>query len=751
MSEIEQAFEKYLKSNLSCDKVNEEMNKLSNYSLDRKADEELFINSFINYCSKHFFNHLTELNNNGNKFSANEVFKISHHILTCEANDANSNSIYYKKIKLLYKTFFFLEYDIKNETNDFTFYMDFDIKNETNDFTFFMDFPKNKIENYETYLYNIGISILDSKDSIPFIKILFSKETPIFLKNIILTCFEYIRSTKKNPLDFIDLCIPCLNLSNLYYLIHVIYTELNYKFNNIKEINYIKLENFIHNYSKSEVIIDDFNKNITNIKIAKKEIVNTNIPINEEMSKYFHFSNEDEKQDNLNFFNENNLKDNKKKFQDFLKTKNIQNEKKYNILYDQFVKNDKSINAFSFPILLKNQIVEKIDEHFFQIYNYGNIKVELFSYLLLKYINLINEYLNSSISQKEKNKLFENSGFYKLNNQYVFLININEDDEKVFYLKMNLGQNNVTSRNKDINFEVLNINKSDCSISKFNSESEYFYSEDNNEKALYNFGNYSYEKDIRTFIKNLIKDNNKIYELPRLYFFLNYCIPISKNEFQFITNMKIKIPEDNKIHPYGFSELDFVLKNDSNEDIKMDVEYLPYKEKIFMVFPKEKINNNNKMILKKKSIIFFEFKVSFPEFFWKEKFNLLFKKIKNFLEIYKKKQVYSKEYIQIYFVYDNMPEIYNISEMKKYIIINFSKMFENFEFGIYYFSRAISLINNEQNMKDLRNNIATVKDELDKTKKFMNDILSLFDLIPNKEVKERLEKLKNEFIEKKSE
>ena len=103
------------------------------------------------------------------------------------------------------------------------------------------------------------------------------------------------------------------------------------------------------------------------------------------MSKYFHFSNEDEEQDNLNFFNENNLKDNKKKFQDFLKIKNIQNVEKYNVLYDQFEKYDKSINAFSFPILLKNQIVEKIDEHFFQIYNYGNIKVELFSYLLLKY------------------------------------------------------------------------------------------------------------------------------------------------------------------------------------------------------------------------------------------------------------------------------------------------------------------------------------------------------------------------------
>ena len=76
-------------------------------------------------------------------------------------------------------------------------------------------------------------------------------------------------------------------------------------------------------------------------------------------------------------------------------------------------------------------------------------------------------------------------------------------------------------------------------------------------------------------------------------------------------------------------------------------------------------------------------------------------------------------------------------------------MFENFEFGIYYFSRTISLISDEQNIKDLRNNIATVKDELDKTKTFMNSIISLFDLIPNEGIKERLEKMKKEFTEKK--
>ena len=89
------------------------------------------------------------------------------------------------------------------------------------------------------------------------------------------------------------------------------------------------------------------------------------------------------------------------------------------------------------------------------------------------------------------------------------------------------------------------------------------------------------------------------------------------------------------------------------------------------------------------------FKVSFPQFYWKEKFSHFFKKIQKFLELYKKRDLYKKEYIQIYFIYDNMPDIYYIKEMKSYINKNYASLFTNFEFGIYYFSRGISIINNQ--------------------------------------------------------
>ena len=108
---------------------------------------------------------------------------------------------------------------------------------------------------------------------------------------------------------------------------------------------------------------------------------------------------------------------------------------------------------------------------------------------------------------------------------------------------------------------------------------------------------------------------------------------------------------------YGYEELNYVLKNESEEDVLIDVEYLPYKEKMFIIIPKADINNNKKIILKKKSIIFFEFKTSFPQYYWKEEISQLFEKIKNFLEIYKNRGDYTQEYIQIYFIYDYMPEI----------------------------------------------------------------------------------------------
>ena len=47
-------------------------------------------------------------------------------------------------------------------------------------------------KDIEIYLFNIGENILNSNKEYQFIQILFSEDTPLFLKEIILICFKYI-------------------------------------------------------------------------------------------------------------------------------------------------------------------------------------------------------------------------------------------------------------------------------------------------------------------------------------------------------------------------------------------------------------------------------------------------------------------------------------------------------------------------------------------------------------------------------
>ena len=571
-----------------------------------------------------------------------------------------------------------------------------------------------------------------------------------------MVCFQYIRATTKNIFDFIKLCVPSLNHYNLYYLCQQIKTDLNFKFTLISDINYKKLENFISHSNNNNVAGEEPEGNYLSVIIQKSEKEITDNISQEEISKYFSFPNEEKT--NLHLFTKDNLEKNKDKFDELINSKNPNNcktENTYRFIYDNSQIDEKFINAFSFAFLLKYKIINKIDEHFFQIYNLGNIKIEIFSYFLMKYLNSINNLLNNSLTNEEKIQLFQNSGFYKLNNEYVLLINVDENEEKIFYLKYNLGTKSITSLNKDERFKAYQVNQTEFSSIKVDSEFNDYYSDDIQDKTLYDFGNYAFEYDLRTFFKNYVSENKEVYELPRLYFLLNYAIPISEDKYNFITNVKSQISDNSS---YGYSELDFVLRNKSSKDIVISPEFLPYKEKIFMTFPKG-IDNNKDIILKKNSVIFFEFKASFPQYYWKEKFSHFFKKIKKFLEIYNMRGLYEKEYIQIYFIYDNMPDIYYIKDMRKYIKNNFSSFFTNFEFGIYYFSRGINIINNQniekklnenekeisnnkENIKTLKTELNSTKTELKATKDFIEDIFSMFELINNESIKLKFEEIK---------
>ena len=719
-----ETFQECLKSVNSCDKVIEEMQKVSKIDIDKNFDEGQFNNMFFKFCKDNFFDkYISLLEKNGNHLDIcnDNIFILSHHILSYKNKIAEAENICYKQLELLYQTFFFYEFNINNETNNFTFYN---------------QFPENLVEQneYETYLLNIGKAILDLNYKNYIIQILFSEETPLFLRNIILVCFLYIRNTSKNADDFISFCVPCLNHSNLYYLCEKIKQDLHYKFTELSEINYYLLEKFLIQ-PNCNIINEDEQTNFFDVKyqINDKEISKYN---KEELSIYFCFPNKNEKENDISsFFTSDNLNKNKNKF---LKLTTFNNNKNnsdiaygYKINYDNPQINDKIINAFSFMFLLKNKKINTIDNHFFQIYNYSNIKINSFTNLLEKYVDSINKLLDNSITYENKNNLFKNSGFYKLDNEYVLLISINEEDEKVFYLKLNLGTDKITSMNQNEDYKVYQVNISNFSSFKTNTESNEVYAGDIVEDALYNFGNYSFEKDLRTYLREFFKGKTDIIELPRLYFLLNYAIPISKDSYYFITNVKSKMKKNCS---YGYAELDFVLKNGANEDIIINSTFLPYKEKILLPFQKKEKSNGDKIIFKKNSIIFFEFKVSFPQFTWKNKFIHLLKKIKKFLKIYKMRGLYNNEYIQIYFICDNFPDIYFIEDIKKYLNKN-SDFGVNFEFGIYYFTRGISLINSIT----LENN---VKDNM---KNMMRDILETFDLIKEKGIEEKINELKTKY------
>ena len=120
----------------------------------------------------------------------------------------------------------------------------------------------------------------------------------------------------------------------------------------------------------------------------------------------------------------------------------------------------------------------------------------------------------------------------------------------------------ITSLNNDKTFEVYQVVQSQTSSTIYTSEYELYTNKDIVEERLYTFGNYSFENDLRTYIKNCTLNNKEVYELPRLYALLNYCIPIEEGKFHFITNVKKEIVNSS----YGYGEMDFVLKNDSNAD-----------------------------------------------------------------------------------------------------------------------------------------------------------------------------------------
>ena len=327
------AFEECLNSNFSCDDILLKLQNLSSYSINQKIGEAEVINKFMDFSTKHFLNELlsVEINIKDGNFIAQskDLFNISHMIIANK--EKYKNNINYEKIELFYHTFFFSEFSDENKTNDFTFFYKL-----SDDFT--------DAKKVETYLFNIGLIILSEEIDFKskLIEALFSKDTPDFLTNIILICFEYIRYKKQDISYFIQFCTPYLNHFNLYYLSQILHKDCNYKSHDIRNLIYLNFENYINNLTKYNII--DEESKVNYIKIEKNEVIDTINTSKEEIEKYFNIPNLQEMKD-LYFVIKDNIKENNEKFLNIFKLKDGQ--MKYKIVYDKLEINDETINAFS--------------------------------------------------------------------------------------------------------------------------------------------------------------------------------------------------------------------------------------------------------------------------------------------------------------------------------------------------------------------------------------------------------------------
>ena len=81
-----------------------------------------------------------------------------------------------------------------------------------------------------------------------------------------------------------------------------------------------------------------------------------------------------------------------------------------------------------------------------------------------------------------------------------------------------------------------------------------------------------------------------------------------------------------------------------------------------------------------------------------------------------------------------MPDIFYISYMKMEIDKLFKNYFESFEFGVYYFSRGINMINNQE-----------IKSKLKEHENLLKDILNIINISKDEEINKKVAELKDRY------
>ena len=647
-----------------------------------------------------------------------------------------------------------------------------EIDNQNNHYTTFIKLI-NKLCNENNLIENYKINCkydIENKKINTFLYYIF--DLPFYLENnIYINCFLLMLILNLES-EKLKICIEgCFYLSLL---------ENSKKNENEYENNIELLDLFINNLI---LLFHESNKIALIKKISDFNLlISYRFELKNFVEIFSEFLNLKKLNKNLvNFFKKNNIIDN------YSKLNNSTNFYK-DCSVDNFNIEKNKINIFSVPFLIKNKIFEKFETDHFQIFNKDNYYLSYFNFIIQPILEHINKkitnsneiqnlnYIHDCVNEHQQYSLYnerfssflfvkENEDsinqFYlinKLKNELIENKNNNNKNDFVFMKDSNITSNSYYSINDKLN--LLNNNNSknenndnltknkekDKIISNKNEEEKYIPSDE--ERHIINLNGINLEEQIKIFIRNNIYDNN-ITELYRLYFKLNFFIPLVNNNVLNFIPIYIKKNENNnndvnKINEiisnenqneqenkksenvYGFGELDYVFKvNNSKVDIVFNNMLI---QKLFIVLKNNKlvINNSTKSVLYKNSFNFIEVKKSFPDQI-EILINSLLKKVKNFLKIFKIEIENKNNDINILLFFDSL--FINIEKYETKIInelnknINFIKELKRFSFRIIYLSEGISLFNIHKLNKKINSiskDIEQLKDEISTIKKSLN-------------------------------
>ena len=489
----------------------------------------------------------------------------------------------------------------------------------------------------------------------------------------IFSIYDFIENYSKKAIeilikdDFEQKDLDKLNEIYLYYIFQIIDTE------NVKKLKLLIYEHLYQNtdikefIKKSSEIVNMKNVNDSKLRDYETKYDEYNIFIRNVPYHYETFFSKDLQKkifDLFQFYDDIWDKNNEAYFNN-----EIINIKEKQLVIDDLNYNINKIHLFSTEFLIMNGLKKELEECDFEIFNEGNLSIDLFAKFLRRIIEELNNYLKDNNFKndfliKHHIKLNSNyiSGIFDYNDKKEFKEMENKNDIRNQFIKIKIYQNKnqgkkgnteeEEDKEKDKKEEDKEKDKKEEDKEKDKKEEEKkeknnqnHIRNDNKKKKIQNnnsdtnsvkYSLFSYQTmsdiiinkayDFEELINELLIkkfDKNEIISLPNIMFKLNLKIPKYNGKNNSIEFKSVHLDysdkyktQENDIHMYGFKEIDAAFKSNSYNFI--DVDYSKYfnnnleyfKGKFAKCFVENRQNKN--FFIHPETIFFGEIKNSFP-------------------------------------------------------------------------------------------------------------------------------------------